>query len=259
MGTTISEKIFGKFGKKAEAEKMMTEDTYEKLYQKHAESEPFETSIGAGDFEIAGKMERAILLSEGLKPDSTLLDFGCGVGRLALQVIPELSRGKYIGTDISITMLNNANKLVSQTLNNENCRIEWIHQKSYSFNVPERSVDMICAFSVFTHMEHEDAYNYLISSKNIVKNGGKFIFSCLPIDLGYSKHIFVNEARLGFETRWSKVRNVVTSIELMENIARMAGWEIVKWLPGDTPNVYIDENVEPYSFGQSVCVLQNEQ
>ena len=63
-------------------------------------------SIGNGDYELIGRIELGLLLMEGLRPDSTLVDFGCGTGRLAVHVIPRLQRGgRYIGIDISETML----------------------------------------------------------------------------------------------------------------------------------------------------------
>ena len=239
--------------------KKMTDDTYEKLYEKHAEVEGTFSSVGAGDFEHVGKIEKSIMQTEGLKPDSTLLDFGCGVGRLAVHIIPELSKGRYIGVDISKTMLENANRLVNERCKDIKCEIKWIQQQGYSFNVPEKSVDLICAFSVFTHMEHEDAFKYLVEAKKIIKDGGKFIFSCLPIHLDNSKAIFFGEAAFDFGARWSKVRSFVTSIEMMENIARMAKWEVMKWIPAETPSVFIDGSVGPYSLGQSVCVLKKLQ
>src|SRR5215467_8155915 len=126
---------------------------YSKLYEDHARNASVSIqSIGTGDFDAVGKVELAILKLEGLRPESSLLDFGCGVGRLALQAIPYLASGRYLGLDISPTMIENARKLAGDRLPGM--------QDQYRFEVNEgeniasdSTFDMVCAFSVFTHME----------------------------------------------------------------------------------------------------------
>jgi ubiquinone/menaquinone biosynthesis C-methylase UbiE len=49
---------------------------------------------------------------EGLRPINTLVDFGCGNGRLAIKVIPALNGGTYIGIDISDTFLKKADQRI---------------------------------------------------------------------------------------------------------------------------------------------------
>ena len=60
---------------------------YESLYDAHAESEGDLTVVG--DITL-GRVELEILQQHGLQPDHTLLDFGCGIGRLACEVVPWL-------------------------------------------------------------------------------------------------------------------------------------------------------------------------
>ena len=107
MIIALADKIIrkiNKIGGKNKEPKARFSNIYEHLYQTYAESASPLTSVGAGDFNLIGQIEKAILELEGLRSDSTLVDFGCGVGRLALQVIPELTFGKYLGLDISTTM-----------------------------------------------------------------------------------------------------------------------------------------------------------
>ncbi len=223
---------------------------YEALYDTMARKLPPSQSVGhfvEGDFERVGKGLFALLLKEGLKPSDTLVDFGCGTGRLAVHVIPWLADdGRYVGIDISKTMLAHARVMVGQKVSSHRCAVEFLHQTTPSFPLPEKSVDMLCAISVFTHMEHEDSYRYLRGARRIIKEGGKFVYSCLPMEeLAFARQVFEHEAAVDVVERWSKVRNVTTSRDLMDTIARMAGWEPTHWNPGDAEA----------TGAQSSCVL----
>src|SRR5687768_3992335 len=88
----------------------ISNNTYESLYETHAQQVESDHVIGQGDFDLIGRTELGVLLMEGLKPEHTLVDLGCGVGRLAVHVIPNLVGGSYVGIDISQTMLTRAKK-----------------------------------------------------------------------------------------------------------------------------------------------------
>ena len=153
-----------------------------------------------GDFDLIGRIELGVLLMEGLRPTDTLLDFGCGSGRLALKAIPVLREGHYFGVDISQTMVELARDRVATQYPNPSCRVSWLQLGEPPFPFEERSIDVACAFSVFTHIEHEDAYRYLKDALRIVRPGGRFIFSCLPMTLAYARPFFLASAARDF--RW---------------------------------------------------------
>jgi hypothetical protein len=113
----------------------------------------------------------------------------------------------------------------------------------------------MCAFSVFTHMEHEDAYRYLVDAARVVRPGGTVVFSCLPLEFETAHQIFVNEAAFALAERWTRVRNVTTSRELMEAIATLAGWTVASWYSADQ-TFTLPESAERAALGQSVCVLR---
>jgi SAM-dependent methyltransferase len=227
--------------------------SYEQLYDAHFEAVPPEHSIGDGDFDLIGRIMLGVLIHEGLQNDSTLVDLGCGVGRLARHAGPWLDDGRYVGTDVSQGMLNEARKCLGPLEN-----VELVHQVGEEFPFLEAGqVDMICAFSVFTHIEHEDAFRYMQAAYRVVKPGGKFVFSCLPIDLDMSRSIFAIEAEAPFGDRWRRVRNIVTAQPIMDELAVMAGWKVHKWYRGDEANIclYDDAEGELRGLGQSTCVL----
>jgi hypothetical protein len=74
------------------------------------------------------------------------------------------------------------------------------------------------------------------------------------MNLAAAREIFLASAAMSFEQRWSSVRNVTTSIEQMEHVARLAGWNVVRWFPGDAPEIRLDDG-EVHALGQSILVL----
>ncbi len=228
-------------------------DLYETLYEDHARRHSDHDVVGAGAFELIGRRELAVLTAEGLAPASTLVDLGCGIGRMAVHAIPFLVGGHYIGTDIAPSMLERAQARIAPAIPDPPCKVSWVKQVGTTFAVPDQSVDAFCAYSVFTHIEHEDAFNFLVDARRAVRPAGIFVFSCLPMDLQVSREIFLASAAVDHAARWSVVRNVTTSVDLMESIVRLAGWRVRRWYPGDEENVPLDGRL--HAFGQSVCVL----
>ena len=227
---------------------------YERVYERQAVTLPPDDSIGRGDFDLIGKVELALLLLEGVQPGDRVIDLGCGTGRLAVHLIPYLRSGRYLGIDISRTMLKEAVRRVEGI--KSGCTVEWRHQRTSRFELPDASADAICAFSVFTHMEAEDTYRYFRDSLRVVRPGGKLIFSCLPLSLEASRGIFLQQAELDLAQRWAGVRNVVTTEESMEALAAMTGWKVLRWYRGDQPSVAVPGMPVPQALGQSTCVLQ---
>jgi SAM-dependent methyltransferase len=211
--------------------------------------------VGGGDFDLIGRIELGLLLTEGLRPTDTLLDFGCGSGRLAVQVIPVLRGGHYLGVDVSQTMINLARDRVAHLYPNQPCQVSWTQLTEPPFSVADASIDMVCAFSVFTHLEHEDTYRYLKDARRIVRPGGRFIFSCLPMMLADAQGVFLASAARDFHGRWSMTRDVTTSVDLMNAVATLAGWTVVRWYAGDAPTIQLPGTEEFAALGQSTCVL----
>jgi SAM-dependent methyltransferase len=228
-------------------------NTYADLYEQHAASLPPDSSIGDGDFDLIGQRELAILTDAGLTPTSTLLDFGCGTGRLAVHAVPFLSGGRYIGTDIAPTMLVHAASTLEAHLGTMPDNATFEVQLDETF--PAGTVpDMICAFSVFTHMEHEDIFRYLRSALSVSMTHTTFVASCLQLDLPEAQNVFSVSASKSLDERWREVRNVVTSPDLFTEVARLAGWAVTAWYPANGPAGTMPDG-ERVGIGQSVVVM----
>jgi ubiquinone/menaquinone biosynthesis C-methylase UbiE len=231
--------------------------SYEALYEARIQATSPDVAIGAGSlsFDTVGRLEVEVLKREDLKPTDTLVDLGCGSGRLAIQVVPILVGGHYIGIDISRSMLDEARKRIEKGVPDPPCRVSWIHQTTPVFELGDKSVDMMCAFSVINHMEHEDAYLYFKEALRIVRPGGRFVFSCLPINTERARGVFFKSASMDMQTRHRRIRHVVTSKDLMTHIVKIAGWEPVRWYDGDA-EIQLTDSEESHKFRQSIVVLE---
>jgi ubiquinone/menaquinone biosynthesis C-methylase UbiE len=129
-------------------------------------------SFAGGDFEALGILERELLIQQGLPKDGYLIDVGCGPGRLAAPLSEYLS-GRYLGLDIVPELIKYARRLVR--------RPDWRFEVAPGLTIPEhdRVADMVCFFSVFTHLLHEQSYLYLQEAARVLKPEGKIVFSFL--------------------------------------------------------------------------------
>lgn len=249
----LNERPSGKSGGSGDDQKVLS---YETIYDSHIQKRSADVAIGAESFDLIGRLELEVLKREGLKPDDSLLDLGCGTGRLAVNVIPTLKDGHYIGVDIAQTMLTEAQERIQSRVPDPPCDISWIHQTSPVFELEDDSVDMICAFSVINHMEHEDSYAYFKEALRVVRPGGHFVYSCLPLDSERGEKVFLKAAEVDLQTRYKTVRHVATSKDFMDKISRLAGWEPIRWYDGDEPSIKLPDVEELRKFGQTICVLE---
>lgn len=224
---------------------------YENLYESLAQSLPPENAIGGGDFEQIGKMLLSVLVDAGLKPKDKLFDLGCGTGRLSIQALEYLEDGNYYGSDISETMLIHARKLTSQSSK----RPTFIHQTQPTFDrLPK--VDFICAFSVFTHMEPEDTFIYLKSALTISNKETRFVLSVIPLGSKLGAHIFTDSASMSLQQRWQGVRDVATSLDFFDEMARLAGWRMISTYDGESETIPMMNSKSFGQLGQTVLIFE---
>ncbi|MCK9250923.1 MAG: methyltransferase domain-containing protein [Solirubrobacteraceae bacterium] len=100
-------------------------------------------------------------------PDDTVLDVGCGVGRLVRAVADR--PGRTIGLDVSDEMLRRARAHLG-----DRPGVEWVHGDGTSLRpVADASVDVVLSLVVFQHIpDPEVTYGYVREIGRVLRPGG---------------------------------------------------------------------------------------
>lgn len=239
---------------------LTVQQAYKKLVKKlegqHNKKEAMSLSVG-GNFDAIGILERELLIQHGLMKDGYLIDVGCGSGRLA-QALPEYLAGRYLGVDIVPDLVDHARSLAD--------RPDWRFEVSDGLKIPaeENDADIVCFFSVFTHLLHEHSFEYLREAKRVLKPGGKIIFSFLEFQIPDLWQVFESTLTNASEEH---PLAMFMSREAIEVWSHHLGLEVVSILDGNKPHIPLPH---PVTFddgttiegkgklgpiGQSVCIL----
>jgi len=202
-----------------------------------------------GFFDELGQLMLKIVVEAGLKPEHYLIDVGCGSGRLTKPAGSYLT-GRYLGTDVVPALLDNARKYGKPG---------WRFEAASAIAIPEQdsAADVVCFFSVLTHLLHEDSFRYLRDAKRVLKPGGRIVFSFLEFRVFATRTVF----RQMVERRDSGRERVVDqffSRDAIEAWADELDLDVAKIVGGDE-NQIAEDGSGVYSLGQSVCVLEKNR
>ena len=204
------------------------------LRQSYSAEEAAKIAVG-GEFETVGVLLREALVFHGLKPTDYLIDVGCGSGRLA-KPLSEIQIGKYLGIDVVPELVEYARKLVP--------RPDWRFEVAAGLTIPEadQTADMVCFFSVVTHLLHEESFVYLREARRVLKPGGKIVASFL--DFKVPSHWGPFESSIRDIGIGAEPLNVFMCPDMFREWAKRLELEVEAIHDGDRT-----------AFGQSVCVM----
>jgi len=120
--------------------------------------------------------------------NKTILEIGFGGGWYLAQM---LFRGasKVIGFEITKIIINKT-KQIFESLNLKNYEFYEVND-DYLKIIPENKIDIIFENTVFQHISEEATKNYLLTSKNILKNNGIILCQFLMNDSNPKKDSYV--------------------------------------------------------------------
>jgi len=225
------------------------------LEQAHSHDEAMKLAVG-GEFEGIGLLELEILKHFGLREHDYLIDVGCGSGRLAKPLAGYL-KGRYLGIDVVPALLVHARQIVN--------RPDWRFEPAPGLTIPENAdaADMVCLFSVVTHLLHEQAFLYLRDARRVLKPGGRIVFSFLDFTMPHHWEIFEsNVADVGVNAQHL---NAFMSKDGIAVWAERLGMELETirdgndaFIPLSAPITFNNGSTMDGcgTLGQSVCVLR---
>lgn len=219
---------------------------YERLVRrlkwKYSLDEAMSRAVGGGGYEQMGQIEAAIVEFAGLRNGQSLLDLGCGSGRLASALGQKMSI-EYCGIDVVKALLKYAKK-------KSPANYRFILNHSLGIPLPDAFCDMATAFSVFTHLLHHDSYIYLAELYRVVRPGGVVVFSFL--EFSEPGHWAQFEATVDAQ-RLAALRHLNQFLERsqIELWSGKLGYQNVRFVDStDAPWETTD------SLGQSIAILQ---
>lgn len=115
-----------------------------------------------GEF-VARQLTSALQISA----TDTVLELGCGAGRIGRQIAPRC--GRWIGVDISPNMIRVAGQRLAD---HGNVRLELLERTRLDM-IDDGSVDKAYTVAVLCHMDKEDLFLYLREIARALKPGGR--------------------------------------------------------------------------------------
>ncbi len=143
-------------------------------------------AVGGGNFlQIGYEMLRLLLAYGGISPASSILDVGCGIGRVAIPLTQFLSSdGRYEGFDIVPSMIEWCQARITPTYPNFGFKCidaantfynphGAVQSSGLRFPYEDATFDLVFLTSVFTHMLPEDVRRYLAEIARVLKHNGR--------------------------------------------------------------------------------------
>ena len=168
---------------------------------------------GTDDFEGEAKrfLEHHIELG-GLLPNHSVLDVGCGIGRLAAPLTQYLSsKGSYTGFDIVEIGIRWATNHITRQYPNFRFEQADVYSEMYNpqgkhkafeyrFPYGDESFDYVFAASLFTHMLPDDLRNYLREIARVLKGDGRALITYFLLNENSREAIRNNRSAISFES-----------------------------------------------------------
>ncbi len=141
----------------------------EGLIRDHPIDEAMSLAVG-GSYKLIGGIEADIMKFAGLKNGHDLVDFACGSGRLPAALLEQGLEVGYLGIDVVEQLLAYARTKCPPTY-------RFVRNHALTLPADSASADYFSAFSIFTHLMHDESYLYLQEMARVLRPDGKIVLS----------------------------------------------------------------------------------
>lgn len=136
------------------------------------------------------------LKQNGLQPQHRLLDYGCGILRGGLYIVPFLNPGNYVGIDISGSRIEQGRELMRKNSIPDDRYATYLVRDCLLRELEkERSFDYVWAHAVLMHMPENDIRTFLKSLRRHITCESYFFFTYYPSEKLGSAHIMRDQIR----------------------------------------------------------------
>src|SRR4051794_39880695 len=156
-----------------------------------------------GDFEPVGRLGFDVLLREGLRPDSRVLDVGCGALRLGYWLMRFLDSSCYFGIEPNREMLKTGLEQIVEPDVVARADAHFAHNDDFDFAGFGVEFDFVYARSVWTHASKDQIRAMLRSFAGTTSREAVFLASYYP-----ASQVF------RVSTRFPRVRRYVPMLPL---------------------------------------------
>lgn len=149
-----------------------------------------------------------------LRPDSRVLDMGCGPGRIAAPLARYLDGGSYEGFDVTSESIDWARNKISTRYPNFRFELADVRNPQYRpqastaaagyrFPYPNAEFDLALALSLFTHMRPEETERYVHEAARTLRRGGRLVSTFFLLTEEAERALAGRESELRLEVELS--------------------------------------------------------
>jgi ubiquinone/menaquinone biosynthesis C-methylase UbiE len=141
----------------------------------HVIGQATEAEINATARQTVHYLQRSI----GIFPSDTVLEIGCGIGRVGALLAPDCDY--WIGCDVAPPMLIHARQRLATHTN-----VRLVEVSGYDLiPISDASVDVVYCTVVFMHLDEWERYNYVCEAHRVLRPGGRLFIDnfslCTPL------------------------------------------------------------------------------
>ncbi len=148
-----------------------------KLTPQQIEAEEYKEHLGGGaeNWSKRGAFQVELMKFFGLKPESSLLDIGCGPLRGGVHLIRFLSAGRYSGVDSNPSFLEAARRTLEQEGLSESAVLSLLDE--FDFKTLKSKFDFALCFSVLNHCDHLRRKMFLEQVQEVMNDDCRLIIT----------------------------------------------------------------------------------